>query len=71
MGNMMLDGYVDYYTVEEVAEKARVSTKTVRNWIKCGRLKAHRIGRSYLIHIDDFDAAFVQVRPTVMQRTRY
>ena len=34
----------DFLTVEEVAERCRVSDQTVRNWIDSGRLKAKRLG---------------------------
>jgi excisionase family DNA binding protein len=37
-----------FLTVEEVADRLRVSTDTVREWAKSGRLEAHRPGRRFL-----------------------
>ena len=34
----------DLFTVQEVADMYAVSEKTVRNWIKEGKLEARRIG---------------------------
>lgn len=38
-----------YYTTDEVAAITRVTKETVREWIKDGKLKAIKRGRSYLI----------------------
>lgn len=38
-----------YYTVQEVAEKFKVSDRTVRNWIEEGKLEAFKFGREYRI----------------------
>lgn len=35
----------EWLTVSEAAELARVSTKTVRNWIAGGELERHGVGR--------------------------
>ena len=43
-------------TVGEVAEKLRVSEKTVRNWIRDGRLVAVRVGRQYRILRSEYEA---------------
>ncbi len=43
-------------TVSEVAERLRVSTMTVYRLIKSGELRALRIGKSYRISAEDFDA---------------
>jgi excisionase family DNA binding protein len=40
-------------TIPETAEHSRVSTKTVRRWIDCGDLHAHRPGRKILISEED------------------
>jgi len=37
------------YTVQEVAERLRVDTRTVRKWIHSGQLTAIDIGRGYRI----------------------
>ena len=44
-----------YYTVKEVAEIMKVSEKTVRNWIKWGRIKAIKIGRQWRIPAEEID----------------
>jgi excisionase family DNA binding protein len=38
------DERVNFFTIAEVAERVRVSTRTVRRWIEDGHLVAHRIG---------------------------
>lgn len=46
----------DFYTVQEAAEAAGCSTKTIRNHIKAGYLKAYRRGpRILVIRLDDYD----------------
>lgn len=37
------------YSSREVAEYLKVTPETVWNWIKAGRLKASKVGRSYKI----------------------
>lgn len=37
------------YTTDEVAELFKVTPYTVRNWIKAGRVKALKHGKSYKI----------------------
>lgn len=54
--------YSDTYwmTVPEAAAHMGVSTKTVRNYIGKGYLKAHRFGpRSIRISTDELDALYV------------
>ena len=38
-----------YYTTQEIAEKLSLNIETVRRWIKSGKLKAKKIGRTYYI----------------------
>lgn len=40
---------IKFYTIQETAFALQVSTATVRNMIKDGRLKAQKIGQRYLI----------------------
>ena len=40
-----------YLTIEESADLLSVSTKTIRNWIAAGRVKADRVGPR-LVRID-------------------
>ena len=41
------------YTVEQVAERLGLHVKTVRNYVREGRLKAVRIGKSYRVAAGD------------------
>ncbi len=48
------------YTCEEVAEMYRVKISTVWGWIRDGKLKAIKVGKSYRIkqeHLDEFERA--------------
>ncbi len=38
-----------FYTVEELAEMLKVSTQTIRAWIKSGKLKSFKIGKAHRI----------------------
>lgn len=40
---------IKFYTVPETAQALRVTPKTIRAYIKQGRLKSQRIGRPILI----------------------
>lgn len=42
-----------FYTTDEVAVVCRVQKETVREWIKDGKIKAIKRGRSYLIAEED------------------
>jgi excisionase family DNA binding protein len=35
-----------YYTIEEVAEKLKVTRQAIHNWIKEGRIESIKIGRA-------------------------
>jgi len=40
---------ITFYTVQETAKELRVSTQSVRNYIKQGKLKARRVGKFIMI----------------------
>jgi excisionase family DNA binding protein len=42
-----------FYSVDEVAERLNVCSKTIRNRIRDGRLPAHRLGKKLAISKDD------------------
>jgi excisionase family DNA binding protein len=44
-----------YMTVKEVGELVRRDDKTIRRWIKAGKLAAYRLDGSYLISRKDLD----------------
>ena len=50
-----------FYTVDDVAETCRVSSRTVRRWIDNDDLVAHRIGRLIRISPADLDT-FLKIR---------
>jgi excisionase family DNA binding protein len=51
-----------FLTIEEVAERLGVSTRTVRRWIQSGQLVAHRVRQVVRIAPADFDAFLRQHR---------
>ena len=40
-------------SIADVAERCRVSEKTIRRWIAVGDLAAHKLGRQWRISEDD------------------
>jgi excisionase family DNA binding protein len=46
----------ELYSVEQVAERLGLHVKTVRNYVREGRLKAVRIGKQYRIAAEDLAA---------------
>ncbi|MFI5859865.1 helix-turn-helix domain-containing protein [Streptomyces sp. NPDC051546] len=52
----MSDEGRDLYSVGEVAEMLGLHVRTVRNYVRDGRLKAVRIGKQYRISRADFEA---------------
>jgi excisionase family DNA binding protein len=47
---------IQFFTISEVAEMLRVSTRTVRRWIDDGKLVAHRFGSAVRIAESDLRA---------------
>jgi excisionase family DNA binding protein len=47
-----------FFTIDQIADALNVSGRTVRRWIKDGKLVAHRFGVAVRVGADDF-AAFV------------
>lgn len=46
----------DFYSVEEVAERLGLHVRTVRAYLRTGRLKGVRIGKQYRISKENLDA---------------
>lgn len=46
----------ELYSVGEVAERLGLHVRTVRNYVRDGRLRAVRIGKQYRISREDFEA---------------
>jgi len=45
----------DFYLVEELAQKLRVSTMTIYRYIKAKKLKAYKIGKEFRIDKAEFE----------------
>ena len=62
----------NFYTIEQVAERLGLHVKTVRNYVRDGKLKATRIGKSYRIARADLEtlAGPLAAEPPV-RRTRH
>lgn len=55
---------MELWTISETAEKLGVSTKTVRQWIRSGHLRAVRLGpRVVRVVPGDVHEAMVTIRP--------
>ncbi|MFJ8847095.1 helix-turn-helix domain-containing protein [Streptomyces cyaneofuscatus] len=52
----MESGERELYSIGEVAERLGLHVRTVRNYVRDGRLKAVRIGKQYRISRADFEA---------------
>ena len=65
----------DLYSVEQVAELLNLHVKTVRNYVREGRLKAIRIGKQYRISGEDLAALtgrpVASFRPEPVRRERH
>ena len=46
----------ELYSVEQVADLLNLHVRTVRNYVREGRLKAVRIGKQYRIAREDLEA---------------
>ncbi len=51
------------YTVKEVAEKLGKTDTTVRNYIKSGKLRAQKVGRSFYITDRDLTVMLTGEKP--------
>ena len=60
----------ELYSVEQVAEKLGLHVRTVRNYVRNGRLKAVKLGKQYRIAREDLDALMGQ-SPTEPPLSRY
>lgn len=65
----------ELYSVEQVADLLDLHVKTVRNYVREGRLKAVRIGKQYRISGEDLAAMtgrpVASFRPEPVRRTRH
>jgi excisionase family DNA binding protein len=63
----------ELYSVEQVADRLGLHVKTVRNYVREGRLKAVRIGKQYRIAREDLEAMTGRSEPPPepARRTRH
>ena len=40
------NGFMEFYTLEEVAKELRVNPRTIMRWLKSGQLKGYKLGNS-------------------------
>jgi len=45
----------EFYLVEELAKKLRVSNMTIYRYIKAGKITAHKIGKEFRIDHQEFN----------------
>lgn len=60
-----------FYTVDQVAERLNLHAKTVRRYIRDGRLKAKRIGKEYRVTRHDLDEFAGPAASDPIARTRH
>lgn len=46
---------LEVYTVNDVAKSLGMNIETIREYIKRGELKASKVGRKYIITIDNYE----------------
>jgi excisionase family DNA binding protein len=61
----------ELYSVEQVANLLGLHVKTVRNYVRDGRLKAVRVGKQYRITGTDLEAFTGAPLPAPARRTRH
>ena len=52
----------EFYLVEELAEKLRVSTMTIYRYIKAKKIKAYKIGKEFRIDEKEFNSFLNKVK---------
>ena len=52
----------EFYFVEELAEKLRVSTMTIYRYIKAKKVRAYKIGKEYRIDQTEFNSFLNKVK---------
>jgi len=56
LGESKGGGYMEVYTIEEVAKMLKVSEQTIRALVRDGTLPAKKVGRAWRIKKTDFEA---------------
>jgi excisionase family DNA binding protein len=60
--NNQKDTEKEFYLVEELAQKLRVSNMTIYRYIQAGKIKAYKIGKEFRIKQADFDTFLNNVK---------
>ncbi|WP_335936165.1 helix-turn-helix domain-containing protein [Streptomyces sp. PTD5-9] len=60
-----------YYSVEQVAGLLGLHVRTVRGYVRDGRLRATRVGRQYRINVEDLEAFTGVPAPAPARRSRH
>jgi len=52
----------EFYLVEELAKKLRISTMTIYRYIKAKKIKAYKIGKEFRIDKEEFNSFLNKVK---------
>jgi excisionase family DNA binding protein len=58
----------NYFTIQEAAKQLKVSTQTVRNYVKHGLIKARKVGNRILIDTKSIEIALAEVKSLKYKR---
>lgn len=48
----------NFLTLDEIAEKLKLTRRTLYNYVKDGRLKAYKVGKQYRVKDSDYKALY-------------
>lgn len=65
-GELVFDGSKGHYSVNQVAKMLSVPSQKIYYATRCGKLKAHRKGAAWVIHIEDIN----QYKEKFLQKRR-
>jgi excisionase family DNA binding protein len=60
--NKIMENNKEFYLVEELAKKLRVSEMTIYRYIKAKKVKAYKIGKEYRIDSKEFNSFLDKVK---------
>ena len=55
----------EFFTVEEMAEKLKMSTRTIRRHIKAGNITYFKLGREFRIPVSEIERLTVPRKKTI------
>ena len=65
MENSHREAAQEVYTLQETAAILKVTTRTVRNWIKKGLIRASKLGRIWRIRREEIDRLLRRSEPEI------